>query len=210
MIEIIPGIQEDSFSKIEEKIRQVEPYVSWVQIDVCDKTLTDNESFRDPTPFKSLKSKLNLEVHLMFTHPLGVVEAWVKAGFKRLIGHVEIQNPQEFIGKGKAQGVEIGLVLDGPTEVSKIVPFLSKIDQVTIMMYKAGRSGQKFQKENLEKIKFIHQNWPNLPIEVDGGINAETAKLVKEAGATRLISTSFLFWQNRENLGQAIEILKSV
>ena len=210
MIEIIPGIQEDNFSKIEEKIRLVEPYVNWVQIDVTDKTLTDNESFRDPRPFKKLKTKLNFEVHMMFADPLAAVENWVKAGFGRLIAHVEIRDPQEFIDKVKALGVEVGLALDGPTELAKISPFLSQIDQVTIMMYKAGRSGQKFQEENLEKIRFIHQKFPNLSIEVDGGINAETAKLVKKAGAERLISTSFLFWQNRDNIKEAIKLLKKV
>src|SRR3990172_4166349 len=99
MIEIIPGIQEDSFAKIEEKIRMVEPYVSWVQIDVTDKTLTDNESFRDPRPFKNLKTGLNLEVHLMVASPLKMAKDWVDAGFKRLIAHVESNDSREFVEK---------------------------------------------------------------------------------------------------------------
>ncbi len=208
MIEIIPGIQEDNFSKIEEKIRLVEPYVSWVQIDVTDKTLTDNESFRDPRPFKGLKTNLNFEIHFMFAEPILVVQDWANAGFKRLIAHVESKNPQGFIDGAKKLGLEVGLALDGPTPVEKIAPFLDQLDQITIMMYKAGRSGQKFQEENLEKIRAIHQQYPQLPIEVDGGINDQTAGLVKEAGATRLISTSFLFWQNKDNIEEAIKILK--
>lgn len=208
MIEILPGIQEESFAKICQKIRLVEPYVNWVQIDVTDKTLTENESFRDPKPFKNLKTRVNFEVHLMFDDPLKVVPDWAEAGFKRLIGHVESQDPGGFVRWVRERGLEVGLALDGPTPVGEIVPYLPQVDQVLVMMYKAGPSGQKFQKENLKKIKFIHQNFPNLPIEVDGGINGETAKMVKEAGASRLVSTSFLFWQNRDHLEEAIEILK--
>lgn len=210
MIEVIPGILEDSFAKIEEKIRLVEPYVEWVQIDIADGALTDKASFRDPQPFKNLETHLNLELHLMVVDPLKVAKDWVGAGFKRLIAHVESNDSREFIDEVKILGAEVGLAIDGPTSIEVIEPFLEETDQVTVMMIKAGKSGQKLQEENLEKIRFIHQNFPELPIEVDGGINDQTAKLVKDAGATRLISTSFLFWQNVDNLKEAIEFLKRV
>ena len=209
MIEIFPGALEDSFSKVEEKIRMVEPYVDWLHFDVIDNTWAENDSFRDPTPFKTLKTKLNLEIHFMFMDPTVVVGDWVDVGFKRLIAHVESRNPQDFINQVKESGVEVGLALDGPTDVFKLEPFLSQIDQVTVMMIKAGKSGQKFMEENLEKIRWIHQKYPNLPIEVDGGINPQTAKLAKEAGTTRLVSTSFLFWQNSGRIKEASEELKS-
>lgn len=209
MIEIIPGIQEDSFSKIEEKIHLVEPYVDWVQIDITDKTLTSNESFRDPEPFKNLKTKLNFEVHLMVSDPVKATKSWYETGFKRLIAHVECNDPRDFIKECKSLGVEVSLAIDGPTPLEVIEPFLEGIDQVLVMMYKAGPSGQKFQTENLEKVKFIHENYPDLLIEVDGGINQETARWVKEAGATRLVSTSFLFWQNNGRIKEAIEDLKN-
>lgn len=209
MIEIFPGVLEDSFSKIEEKIRMVEPYVDWLHFDVTDNTLTESASFHDPSPFKTLKTKLNLEIHLMFLDPSAVVQDWADAGFKRLIAHVESENPQKFIKKTKAKGLEVGLALDGPTGVERMAPFLSQINQVTIMMIKAGKSGQKFMEENLEKVRLIRQKWPNLPIEVDGGINPETARLVKEAGATRLASTSYIFWKNKGRIKEAIEELKN-
>lgn len=209
MIEIIPGIQEDSFLKIEEKIHLVEPYASWIHLDITDKTLTTSESFRDPEPFKNLKTKLNFEVHLMVADPVKVAKSWHEAGFKRLIAHVEGNDPRDFIEECNNLGVETGLAIDGPTPLEEIEPFLEEIDQVLVMMYKAGPSGQKFQTENLEKIRFIRENYPVVPIEVDGGINQETARWVKESGATRLVSTSFLFWQNGDHVGEAIEVLKN-
>lgn len=208
MIEIIPGIQEDAFPKIETKIQLVESQVDWVQIDVTDNTLTENESYRDPRPFKDLQTRLNFEAHLMVKDPVSIAKEWVDAGFRRLIAHVECENPQGFIDATKELEVEVGLALDGPTNVVEIVPYLDELDQVLVMMYKAGPSGQKFQVENLEKIKFLHRSWPNVPIEVDGGINQETASYVKKAGATRLVSTSFIFWQNQD-IGAAIEALRN-
>lgn len=209
MIEIYPGVLEDSFSKIEEKIRMIESYAEWLHFDIADKTFSESNSFQDPAPFKTLKTKPNLEIHLMVADPAAVVQDWVGAGFKRLIAHVESNNPQDFIEKVKEARVEVGLALDGFTEVEKIEPFLSQINQVTIMMIKAGKSGQKFMEENLDKIRRIHQKYPNLPIEIDGGVNPQTAKLAKDAGATRFISTSYIFWQNSGRIKEAIEELKN-
>lgn len=146
----------------------------------------------------------------MLADPLKVAKDWVDAGFKRVIAHVESRNPREFIEEVKVSGAQVGLALDAPTDLETIEPFLEEIDQILVMMYKAGRSGQTFQAENLEKVKTIHGNLPDLPIEVDGGINAQTAHWVKEAGATRLVSTSFLFWENNKHIGEAIEILKNI
>lgn len=210
MIEIFPGVLEDSFSKIEEKIRMVEPYTDWLHFDVADNTFTESGSFHDPSPFKSLKTKLNLEIHLMLLDPIAVVKDWVDAGFKRLIAHVESHDSQGFINQVKKVGAEVGLALDGFTEVEKMSPFLSQIDQVTVMMIKAGKSGQKFMEENLDKIRWIHQKWPDLPIEIDGGVNLQTAKLAKDAGATRFVSTSYIFWQNSGRIKEAIEELRNV
>lgn len=210
MIEVIPGALEVNFLKVEEKIRMVEPYVDWFHFDVTDHTFTESSSFHDPQPFKNLKTKLNLEIHLMVDDPTTVVSQWVDAGFKRLIAHVESRDPQGFVNRVKELGAEAGLALDGFTEVVKLEPFLSQIDQVTVMMIKAGLSGQKFMEENFGKIRIIHKLRPDLPIEIDGGINDQTAKLVKEAGATRLVSTSFLFWQNSGRIKEAIEELKNV
>lgn len=205
--QIIPGIQEATFPEIEKRIHLVEPYVKWVQIDVTDKTLTTNESFRDPKPFKNLKTKVNLEIHLMTKNAAEKAQEWIDAGFKRIIAHVEIDSPQKYINniKGKA---EVGLALDGPTPIEAILPYISQIDSVLIMMYKAGPSGQKFQPEQLEKIRILHQRNPDLPIEVDGGTNLETIRETEKAGAIRFVATSAIF--RSDNIKEAIEKLQGI
>jgi len=89
-----------------------------------------------------------------------------------------------------------------------IEPYLAEIDCVLVMMYKAGASGQTFQPSHIPKIRKIHEEYRQLPIEVDGGISKETASLVISAGARRLVSTSYLFWKNADRIAEAIEELK--
>lgn len=207
MRNIIPGIQEQTFKDTENKFHLIEPFVDWVQIDIADKSLTTNESFRNPVEFKKITFLRNFEVHLMTRNAAEIAKNWRKAGFKRVIAHVECDYPQKFINevKGKA---EVGLALDGQTNINVIFPFLDQLDCALIMMYKAGPSGQVFQLEQLEKVKNIHQKYPDLPIEVDGGINESTIKLCENVGATRFVVTSAIF--KSDNIEMAIKKLQNL
>lgn len=205
--QVIPGIQEATLSKIERRIHLVEPYVKWIQIDVTDKTLTLNESFRDPKAFKNLKTKVNLEIHLMIKDAVREAPKWINAGFKRIIVQVEADHPDklfDMVGK-KA---EVGLALDGPSEVNVLFPYIERLDSVLIMMYKAGPSGQSFQPMQLEKVRILRSRCPHLPIEVDGGINPETILLAEKAGADRFVATSAIF--KSDNIENAIKELQGV
>lgn len=219
MVDVIPGILEKDFSEIERRVRLVAPYVSWVQIDVADNTLVPNETFLDfgkPLDsarggfdqFGTLGKLVQLEAHLMVAEPEKYIRTLADAGFKRLIAHVECHDPRRFLDEAKYESAEVGLAIDGPTEVEQIEPFLEEIDVVLVMTIEAGFSGQQLLPETLEKIKTIRRNFPDLPIEVDGGINEATARLVRDAGATRLVSTSFLF-KDPAAIASAIERLKT-
>lgn len=207
MIDVIPGILEKEWPSIEERVRLVAPYVEWVQIDVADNTLVPNTTFLDFSKFTSV-TKPFLEAHLMVAKPEKYIKSMADAGFKRLIAHVECHDPRVFLDQAKYEHVEVGVAIDGATELDQAEPFLEEVDVVLVMTIEAGFSGQPFLTENLEKIKKIHENFPDLPIEVDGGINDKTARLVVEAGATRLVSTSYLF-KNSDQISQAIERLKN-
>lgn len=208
MIDVIPGILEKEWSTIEAKLLLVVPYVEWVQIDIADNTLVPNETILDFAEFAALAQKTSLEAHLMVAQPEKYIKPLVDAGFKRIIAHVEADDPRLFLEKAKFESIEVGLALDGPTEIDQIEPFLDEIDTVLIMTIEAGFSGQELLPETVDKIKVIHQNFPDLPIEVDGGINQKSAKIVIDAGATRLVSTSYLF-KDPGGIAQAIEALKN-
>lgn len=222
MIDVIPGILEQEFPEIEKKIRLVEPYVSWVQIDVLDGTLFNNSCFHDPKPFADLDTQLLMEAHLMVKNPVRYVESYYTAGFERFIAHVEAfdeaqakgfvdhgeekENVFDFINICRQFNAETALAIDLPTPVEDVFPYLESLDQVLVMAINTGKSGQKFEESALEKIKAIRAKDPYVHIEVDGGVNPETAKKAVEAGATRLSANSSIF--QSQNMKDVIEKLR--
>lgn len=213
MIDIIPGVLEKEWDTIESKLRLVAPHVDWVQVDIADNTLVPNETLLDFSKFspENLSPELrhlSFEAHLMVANPEKYIKPLADAGFKRIIAHVECIDPREFLEQAKYEDVEVALAIDGPSELESIEPFLDQIDMVLVMTIEAGFSGQEFMQDTVEKIKRIHENLPDLPIEVDGGINDKSAKVAKDAGATRLVSTSYLF-KHPDGVATAIEQLKS-
>jgi ribulose-phosphate 3-epimerase len=215
MIDVIPGILEQDFAEIQRKIRLVESYVPWVQIDILDGTLFDNNDFHEAKPFADLDTHLLLEAHLMVKNPANYVDHFFAAGFQRFIGHLEglrgteehDENVYDFINACHQFGAEIGLAVDLPTPIEEVYPYLESLDQVLVMSIPSGRSGQSFHEEALEKIKALREKDPHMHIQVDGGINLETAKRAVAAGATRLAVTSAIF--KSENIKEAIEQLKN-
>lgn len=208
MVEIIPGILEKEWEMLEERFRLVIGLVDWAQIDFADNTIVPNTTFLDFARFVPLAKQISLEAHLMVANPEKYIKSLADAGFKRLIAHVEAHDPRLFLDAVKHEVVEVGIAIDGPTEFETVEPFLEEVDFVLVMTVEAGFSGAAFLPECVEKIKSIHSYLPDLPIEVDGGITDVTARLVKEAGATRLVSTSFLF-KDPANIAAAIERLKT-
>lgn len=224
-VEVIPGILDQDFAEIERKIRLVEPYVSWVQIDVLDGSLFNNSNFHEAKPFADLDTQLLMEAHLMVKNPAQYVASFFAAGFKRFIGHLEAfdheqsraaqakgftpeENVYDFLHEVRSFGAEVGLALDLPTPVEEVFPHLDSLDQVLIMTIPTGKSGQSFHEEALEKIKKIRETDPHIHIEVDGGINPETAKRAVAAGATRLAVTSAIF--KKDDIKGAIDDLKNI
>jgi ribulose-phosphate 3-epimerase len=212
MIDVIPGILEKEWSPIEEKLLLVAPHAEWIQVDIADNTLVPNTTILDFTDFHPTKllrqlKHLSFEAHLMVANPEKYIKPLADAGFKRLIAHIEAHDPRLFLDQVQYEHVEAGVAIDGSTELEQAEPFLEEVDVVLVMTIEAGFSGQSFMTETVEKIKTIHQNYPDLPIEVDGGINRETAKIAVDAGVTRLVSTSFLF-KNPDAIAAAIKQLK--
>ncbi len=208
-VEIIPGIgPQQEWKIIEERLQAVAPHTKWVQIDFCDNTWVPNTTFLDFAAFAPFAATLSLEAHLMVASPEKYIKSVADAGFKRLIAHVESHDPRLFLDQVKHEEVEVGIALDGPTEFEQVEPFLEEIDFVLVMMVESGFSGQPFLPECVEKIKSIHSYLPDLPIEVEGGITEATARVVREAGATRLVPITYLFG-DPGNIPTAIERLKN-
>lgn len=208
-MEVIPGILEKDWFEIERKIELVKPFAKTVHIDILDGKFAPNTTFLDPTPFIKYTSELFLELHMMVEEPIQYLKPFAQAGFKRFLGHVEKMSDQaEFVAQGQLLG-EVGLAIDGPTSLDSVqVPF-DDLDCVLVMTIKAGFSGQSFMTEHLEKVRALRQaQGKQITIEVDGGVNDQTTKLAKQAGATCFVSTSFLF--KSENIQTQYNALKNV
>lgn len=212
MRDIIPGIgmSDKSVEEVVDKVAAVAPFVSWVHIDMADGTLVPAKTVMDFAKFKTMIEaypNLSFEAHLMVSQPEKYIKQLVDAGFSRLIAHVECDDPRRFLEDIQYESVEAGLSIDGPTEFEQIEPFLETLDHVLVMTIEAGASGQTFMPETVEKIRVLKTNYPDLPIAVDGGINEQTATVAADAGATRIVATTYIF-KDMRNIGLAIESLK--
>jgi len=196
MLDVYPGIFAKDQLELLEKIKLVAPHSTWIHLDLADNTLTNSTSVLLPQVYGQIVTdRHSLEAHLMVSRPEKYIRQLADAGIKRLIAHVEAEEPRLFLDQVRYESVEVALAIDVATEIEQIEPFLEELDFVAVLTTEAGAAGLPFQPETLEKIRAIHQSNPDLPIEVAGGLNPATAKLVREAGATRLVSESYIFHQ---------------
>lgn len=210
-MKIIPAINCPDFDCVKEKLEKAVKFFSdlpaddlskegWAQIDIADGKFTLRKTWNNPGDLITNYQLpiINLEFHLMVENPESVIDDWIETFRQnsgradRIIVHLEALRGADF-EKYKSGNAEIGLAINPETPVEKLIPYLDKIKFVQILAVNPGLSGQNFQQQVLKKIKFLKDNYPDVIIEVDGGINLETAKLCKEAGADILISGSYIW-----------------
>ena len=158
-------------------------------------------------------TKLFNDVHIMIDDPLTYGPEFVKAGANLVTFHYEAVNEdqvEKVISTIKESGAKVGLSIKPKTSVDKIIKYLDKIDLVLVMSVEPGFGGQSFIENSLDKIKYlrkyIDENKLNVLIEVDGGINEETAKKCRLAGVDVLVAGSYLF--NKTDTKERISKLK--
>lgn len=200
MVKIAPSILSANFSKLGEEIIDVEKGgADIIHVDVMDGHFVPNITI-GPLVVNSIRpiTKLPLDCHLMIENPDNYIEAFAKAGADYITVHVEAcRHLHRTIQLIKSFGVKPGVVLNPATPVSLIEHVLEDIDMVLLMSVNPGFGGQKFIPSVLSKIKqlreMIDQKGLNVEIEVDGGVNEETAKLCSDAGATVLVAGSSVY-----------------
>lgn len=214
MIKISPSILSADFVNLERDVKAVaEAGADLVHVDVMDGHFVPNITIGVPV-VKSLKkiSPIPLDVHLMIEDPLYYAKAFVDAGADILTFHLESEsNTLATILMIKDLGCKVGLSIKPKTKAEDIFPYLKDIDMVLVMTVEPGFGGQSFMAEMCPKIKAIKDEIDrqhlNVDIEVDGGINPETAKLVKEAGANILVAGSAIY--GKPDYKEQIELIRN-
>jgi ribulose-phosphate 3-epimerase len=213
MVKIAPSILSADFSRLGEEITAVEKGgADYIHIDVMDGHFVPNITI-GPLIVEAIRpiTKLPLDVHLMIENPDQYIEAFAKAGADYITVHVEAcMHLHRTIQNIKSYGIKAGVVLNPATPVESIQHIIRDIDMVLLMSVNPGFGGQKFIPEVLPKIRKVkamaEEKGIDLEIEIDGGVNSETAKLCMEAGANVLVAGSAIY--NEEDYAKAISLLR--
>lgn len=200
MIKMAPSILSADLLRMAEHISPIaENGADYIHVDVMDGHFVPNLTF-GPNMVKAMKklTKVPLDVHLMITNAELYIEEYAKAGTDILTVHWEaITHMHRAVQEIHAHGMKAGISLNPATPVSVLEDIIEDIDMVLIMTVNPGFGGQKFIERGLEKIaavkKMADARNPNLLIEVDGGVNTETAASVVKAGANVLVAGSAIF-----------------
>ncbi len=216
-IQIAPSILSADFSDLKSVLEICKNGAAdRIHIDVMDGHFVPNLTV-GPVVVKWLRPHTNLflDVHLMVSNPLEMIDPFVAAGADNLTFHIEASDqPLTIIEKIRSSGIKVGLSLKPATPVKALIDFLEYIDMVLVMTVEPGFGGQVFLPDSVQKINELHEVLlaknlqKRIAIEVDGGINTSTASEVIAAGADILVAGSAIF-KDPDPI-QAIRDLRSV
>lgn len=211
---VAPSILSLDYANVSEQLKQLnESKAEWLHFDVMDGHFVPNLTF-GPDLLKGFKkcTDMVMDVHIMVEDPAFFSDVFLKAGADILTFHYEACKDEEEVRmiceKIHARHAKAGVSVKPGTPISVLDPLLDVIDVVLIMSVEPGFGGQSFMEDMLDKVRYIkkqiaEQNRSTL-IEIDGGINADTAKLAKAAGVDVLVAGSYVF---RNDIKAAVESL---
>jgi ribulose-phosphate 3-epimerase len=208
MTEIVPAINVRTFAEVTERIRTAEKHARWIHIDVADGSWTPDAVWHNAKDFLNFSSPASIEIHLMVADPMVQMLEWLKTPMARMIFHIETaEDPRRMIGLLRDAGKEAGLAVSPLTAPDRLLPYTDDVQLLQLLAVSPGPSGQGFDQRTLEKIAFLRERAPHVPVEVDGGIKEGVAKACAHAGAAYLVAGSALFSTSLP-FGEAFERLR--
>ena len=198
---VAPSILAGDHANLSASLKHAEqtPGIEWVHIDIMDGHFVPNLSF-GPQTVANLRpqSELFFDVHLMLDNPHKYIDAFIDAGAQNITIHTEPDYPHmQTLAAIRKRNVTCGICINPDTPVEHLKPYLEHVDLVLLMTVQPGFGGQSFREDVLPKIesvaKWRQQNAYTWRIEVDGGVNAETGILCRNAGADTFVCGTAFF-----------------
>ena len=209
-IEVVPSILSADLGRLAEQVQEAEAAGAHrIQVDVMDGHFVPNLTF-GPLVVEAVRraTRLPIEAHLMIEQPELFIEAFVKAGATLIEVQVEATTSlYRTVQTIKELGAKAGVAINPATPLEHLREILPYIDLVNVMTVEPGFGGQKFIARSPEKISRLRAMDPQMEIEVDGGIDARTARLVVSAGATVLVAGNSVFG-NKQGIAAGIKAIR--
>lgn len=206
-LKISPSILASDYANLQSELDRISTS-DMIHIDVMDGHFVPNISIGAPV-VAACKKVCNVlfDVHLMISNPLDYAEDFAKAGADIICFHTECDSDTEqTIDKILSLGKKVALAIKPATPIDEVVKYIDKISMVLVMTVEPGFGGQSFMESTMPKIEAIRKINPDIDIEVDGGINADTVKIAAKAGANVFVAGSAVF--KSENPAETIALLK--
>ena len=221
-MEIIPAILPKNFREIEEKIELIVGISNIVQIDICDGKFVPSTTWPYWKPDENFEKilreergmpeweKINYEFDLMIDNPsVDDARKWLSAGAERIVLHHESSKDLSLVIAVLDGLVQIGIAVNLTTNLEEVKKYSEKIQFIQVMgIRKAGFQGQKFEPDTPDKVKEIKALFPDLKVQVDGGVSLENADLLKHSGVDALVVGSTLF--TSDNIVDTLEDFRAI
>ncbi len=193
-IKISPSMLASDFANLESELKKCES-AELIHLDVMDGHFVPNITIGAPV-IKAMKAVCDVpfDVHLMISEPLKYIADFADAGADIITFHIESESDvQKTIDKIIECGCKAALAVKPGTEIEAVYPYLNKLSMVLVMTVEPGFGGQSFMADMMPKIEKLRAKCPDIDIQVDGGVNAETIKTCAKAGANVFVAGSAVF-----------------